>query len=290
MKAHFRATNGFWSCQRRAGYPGAPSRGWDKTDFNRSFSLDLYLRKMIDTSDTASTDKLFAWIEAREGAGALVRWAKSSAEVGAFNVGELTSICELDRRIRNERNTCATERDGNGAYRLRCAVLEDKSRNSSPSAGTVVPASSWENDCMNKYNGSGTSWDAAYARYYRTLANAMTPAEWGRFWKRLDDHALLAWNPETRLINNYLRLNSNERNFFPNDYQTWGGKGGDKHKMKSWVGYGSTPVSDGTRFVADGRWAVGVFTENFSEESAAADTRASNLITTIIQNAIPFLR
>lgn len=148
-------------------------------------TLDTFLINMLDNSDSASTDRLWGLLEAN---------IPNSLEdylddhLGLHNVGEITTICELDKRIWANQDVCA--------FDVSCDTLENFDRGwVGAYPGTTTQT---EQDCMNVLDNVAKD-KALHDPYYATLANSITPVEYGRAFHALFDSELSAAEQERLL-------------------------------------------------------------------------------------------
>lgn len=259
---------------RTSDWRGEATRGFTKADIGDNQTVATYLDHMINNSDSCSTDRLHGLIEHFDGALAVNKFLDSQADMQ--NVGEITTICQVDKRIQGNAHACI--------YSVPCNSFESWFR-----AGDTSYSSAADITCFNNVNNSGVSNDTRYDRYYNTLANSVTPAEVGRFFRSVADHDLLTVFDEGDLVRELDKNNS----YAPpaaGAFQAWGGKDGGKYKVKSWIGlawnwdFGSGDYSSLTH-----QFSVAMFTEDWTTDDATGDSKASAIIGDAIKIAIPYL-
>jgi hypothetical protein len=254
---------------------GEDDRGFDETDIGDQFPVSAYLANMIDNSDSASTDKLFGLTVSADGARAVNRFARDAA--GMVNLGEVTTICNVDKGVQRNANLCVDA--------VPCHSFETWYRD----GGNLVYATPVDAACFGALNASPLPTESRYDLYYHTLDNSVTPAEYGRFFRRLADHELLTAFDEAALVAE-LDKNNSFNSFSGDYYDAWGGKGGDKRKVKSWVGvawnwdYASGDYSSLTH-----QFSVALFTESWSSADATAEAKASAIMDQTVKAVLPYL-
>ena len=229
---------------------------------------------MIAGSDSASTDRLFGLAESFDGALTVNQHLRD--DVGMVSVGEITSICSLDKRIYAYKNACINS--------VPCASFEMWSRGNS-----VALSSPADIACFNAINGSSVSWNFSYDAYYHFLANSVTPAETGRFFRKLADHQLHSVFDEASLVRE-LDKGGGYRNFTGTYYDAWGGKDGGKYKVKTWIGrlwnwdHGAGDYTSMTH-----QFSIAIFTEDWTTDDATGDALATSILDQAIDAAIAHL-
>jgi hypothetical protein len=254
---------------------GEDDRGFDEADIGQQFPVSEYLANMIDFSDSASTDKLFGMTVAQDGPLAVNAFARTKA--GMINVGEITTICQLDKRIRRSASSCVDA--------VPCHSFETFYRD----GGNVMFSTPADLACFDEVDDSPLTADQLYDRYYHTLANSVTPAEEGRFFRQLATHQLLTLFDEAALVE---ELDKNDSfNYFSGvHYDRWGGKGGDKRKAKSWLGVGwEWDQGAGDYSSVTYTFSVAAFTESWSQADDTAESLASSIMGEAIEAAIEHL-
>ncbi|HEV7667631.1 MAG TPA: serine hydrolase [Thermoanaerobaculia bacterium] len=259
---------------RTSDWRGEATRGFTKADIGDNQTIATYLDHMINNSDSCSTDRLSGLITGFDGALAVNKFLDSQAEMQ--NVGEITSICTVDKRIQGNAHSCA--------FSVPCNSFESWFRSNDLSYSSAADIA-----CFNNINGSGVSNNTRYDLYYNTLANSVTPAEAGRFFRSVADHDLLTVFDEGDLVRELDKNNS----YAPpaaGAFQAWGGKDGGKYKVKSWIGlawnwdFGSGDYSSLTH-----QFSVAMFTEDWTTDDATGDSKATAIIGDAIKAAIPYL-
>lgn len=259
---------------RTTDWRGEATRGFTKADIGDNQTIATYLDHMIDNSDSCSTDRLSGLITGFDGALAVDKFLDSQASMQ--NVGEITSICTVDKRIQGNAHACI--------FSVPCHSFESWGRAGDTSYSTPADLA-----CFANVNNSGVSTDSRYDLYYNTLANSVTPAEVGRFFRSVADHDLLTVFDEGALVRELDKNNS----YAPpaaGAFQAWGGKDGGKYKVKSWIGlawnwdFGSGDYSSLTH-----QFSVAMFTEDWTTDDATGDSKAGAIIGDAIKAAIPYL-
>jgi hypothetical protein len=161
---------------RATDYRGEEDRGWTLADFNGGNKpLDSFLTNMLSQSDSASTDRLWGLVEAQS-SGALRRYLSNN--LGMQNVGEITTICELDKRIASQQDSCV--------FNVSCDTFEAWNRADNDSYNATAA----EKSCLAKLD--ATPDEDEHLPYYATLANSITPVEYGRALRSLTQTQLSA--------------------------------------------------------------------------------------------------
>ena len=250
------------------------NRGFTASDIGKNFSIATYLDHMIAGSDSASTDRLFDLAEHFDGALTVNKHLRDDADM--VNVGEITTICTLDKRIQAAKNSCI--------WNVPCNSFENWSR-----SGSLSMSSAADVACFNDLDDSPVSGEFAYDAYYHTLANTVTPAEAGRFFRKLADHQLHDVFDEASLVRE-LDKNGSFRNFTGTYYDAWGGKPGGKYKVKTWIGLTwDWDNASGDYTSMTHQFAIAVFTEDWTTDDTTGDNLATNIIQTVVDKTIPFL-
>jgi hypothetical protein len=259
---------------RTGDWRGESSRGFTAADIGDDFPISEYLDNMIDGSDSASTDRLIGLAEAFDGVHTVNQHLRDDA--GMINVGEITSICTVDKRIYAYKDSCV--------WNVPCNSFENWSRGNSLSMSSASDAA-----CFDDVVDSSTSWNFAYDAYYHFLHNSVTPAEVGRFFRELADHDLHDVFDEASLVRE-LDKNNAYSSFAGTYYDAWGGKDGGKYKVKSWIGVAwNWDGSSGDYASMTHQFAVALFTEDWTTDDTTGDALASNILQTVVDKAIPFL-
>lgn len=226
-----------------------------------NYTIEQYLRWMINDSSTASTDLLTSVV----GREALNEYL--TADLGLINVGEVTSICELDQRILSTFDTCFLT--------VPCDIFEAWWRD----GNTSQPGYATYASCLGSNRPSGSAaYDDIYNAYYATLANSITPAEYGRYWRMLLDGQLLSEELTYLMLdvlddtgNSYVDDNVLGMGYFDG----FGGKHGGKRSAQSWVGLSWYRNGDADDFsTADRFYSVSIFTENWADSGRNTEAKA----------------
>jgi hypothetical protein len=242
----------------------------------QSYTVEQYLRWMINRSSTGATDRLHGLV-----AGDLEAYVRRT--LGLQNVGEITSICELDQRILEPFDSCFAE--------VPCEIFEpwwrdlDTSRAgySQHTACLGTPGS------LRRPSGTAT-YDRLYSEYYATLANSITPATYGQLWRRLVRGELLS-DASTDLLVGILDATPDG---YVDDlivgggfYDRLGGKHGGKRKSRSWVGLAWRRAPGHPVVGATYRYSLSIFTESWA--TSGDDELAKAAINQALGHVLTFL-
>lgn len=235
---------------------GEDTRGFVKADIGDDFALSTYMMNMIRRSDTLSTDYFAGRIAALDGTYGLQDWLRDA--VGLQNVGEITSICDVDRRIQAGADACV--------FDVSCDTLEAFFR-----GGELYNATAAEQTCLEGLSNPNSLEN--HDTYYATLANTITPAEMGLFWQKLADGELMTDADRAELL---VALDAGGNDGFAIgesvQYDDMGTKNGGKRRVSSQVGmmwdYLGAWEDDGD--IAP-RYAYALFTEDWSWEAGGDD-------------------
>ncbi len=249
----------------------------DISKIGQSFTLEEYIGWMINFSSTNATDKLFGLIGNEAMNDYLVN------DLGIRSIGEVTSICDLDKRIVAQTASCATS--------LPCNVFERWFRENEM-VGDVQ-----HQDCLDalQSNWKGLDVDEKYVHYrnyYHTLANSISPAQMAQFYRRLLTFDLL--QPETR--NKLIEImNATGAGAYNDNIQNLGlydelaCKGGYKPRSLSWTAItwfkGETDKLSESAF----HYNINVFVEQFPGGHTTDNNEARHLIRDIIGLAVGIL-
>lgn len=201
---------------------GESNRGFTQADLGQNQTIQTYMNNMLQGSDTASTDLLWGVLRGLDGNSGLDDWLRDVA--GLQNVGEVTDICQVDKRISASSDSCVNA--------VSCDTFETWFR-----GGVMWNATQAEQDCLNGVPNSHRSLEN-HENYYTTLANTITPAEFGRFWTRLaagdlmdnaDRGAFLATIDPT--------WDDGFNTFQASFYDVFGTKNGGKRRVSAQVGF-----------------------------------------------------
>jgi hypothetical protein len=197
-----------------ADWRGENNRGFTSNDFGTMVSLDRVLTNMISRSDTASTDLLYGRAVSTFGPRAVNDFITN--DLGLFNFDDITTICDVDKRIRAG-SSCVQN--------MRCACLEALLRGDPP-----ANCNDAEVRCVFTEQGlDQTNFDG----YFETLLNSMSPRTFAQFWRRLATGAVMAGPGQRAQLLKYLDLNDRHQPA-GGPWDAYGGKGGDKDDTKSW--------------------------------------------------------
>lgn len=239
------------------------------SDATHTYTLRQSLAWMLNQSSTNATDRLVRLV----GAPAINQYIE---DAGITDVGELTAICELDRRIYEYQDPCVRTA-------LTCRELERWSRTPYTDPSTPAGMACVANLTRNR--------DASYESYYATLANSVTPLQEAKLWRRIIEADILSGTQRDALVdimdgtgNGY--MTGMEGVFF--DLQA--GKFGDKREVKSWVGIGhNRGAAAGT---ADDvpQYSISIFTEDWPDYSDASKATAQTLMQALAEDALTILQ
>jgi hypothetical protein len=249
----------------------------DQPDAPGSFTVDQLLRWMINSSSTDATD-------------ALVRLV-GQAELDAFvartlrveNIHEVTSICEVDRRLMTGDAACAAE--------VSCKTLIDVVRNGQPAP-----------DGCTGLSADGAISNAAYRDYYTTLANTATPRAFAQVWRRLLGPGLLSETQRAYLLSILDRTNDTLDNVvcgapgtggcpvaMATSYNNFAMKNGGKRWITSWVAIAHQQTGAGPTLEQDPQYSVSIFASR-EPMSVRASGASNTAIQNIAASAIAFLQ
>jgi hypothetical protein len=202
--------------------------------------------------------------------GSLRRYLKDN--LGLQNVGELTTICEVDKRIAQQKDACV--------HSVSCDTFEAFWRNNN----TNYSATASEKTCLGKLGGSYG--DAEYRPYYETLANTISPVEYGRALRDLTGTEMNAAERER-----FYRLTdiASDGGFDADDgtlYDQLSTKNGAKYKADAQVGimYDWGGASGDYSNVVP-RFSFAIFAENFS----ASGYSALPVMRQVVREAVQFV-
>jgi hypothetical protein len=218
-----------------------------------SFALNTFLTTMLKFSDSAATDRLWGLVDTNA-PGSLQAYLRD--DLGLQNVGEVTTICELDKRIQLPQDPCVRD--------VTCAAFENWRRNAGGPA-PVVPTTA-EQACLNKLSNASR---ADFNRYYATLANSITPVEYGRAIRALMSTALTT-TERGRFLQVLDDLGNDDSYDVGRgvDYQEMGTKGGGKTGVDCQVGvmwdWAGAP---GIHTSVTPRYGFAIFAEQFANGS-----------------------
>jgi beta-lactamase class A len=250
----------------------------DISKIGQSFTLEEYIGWMLNYSSTNATDKLFGLI-GNEGMNDYLTNA-----LGIRSIGEVTSICDLDKRVASQAVSCASS--------LPCNVFERWFREDE----NIATGSSQES-CLDSLESDWATLNADqktehYRTYYDTLANSISPAQMAQFYRRLLSFELL--QPETRnkLIEIMVATGSGANNDNITGlglYNKLACKGGNQWRSQSWTAV--TWFEGDTESLSDAtfNYNINVFIEQFPGGTDADYDEAKNLSRDVIGLAVGFL-
>ncbi len=241
----------------------------NRDKIGESFTVDRYLRWMINNSSTGATDKLVGWLGERGVNDAL----RADARV---DVGEITSICTLDKRIASRWNGCVHD--------VPCHIFEPYWRDGESNR-------TW-NSCLSGTKSHTTAeWDRGYDAYYATLANSATPAAFGRYWRDLIEGDVLEAPTRDRLLEILAATGKgsvDDAVVGQGYYDRMGGKHGGKRRSRSWVGIAWDDAPSGRIGEITPRYAVALFAEDWDD--AGDGQQARDAIRDTLRDALDLLQ
>lgn len=264
---------------------GEDSRGFTEAIIGSDVSNQTFMTNMIQQSDSASTDHFHRLITTAEGPRGLDDWLHDAADLQ--NVGEITTICEVDKRIWTRTAPCVAQ--------VSCDTFEAFIRD----GGTLWNATDAEETCLQGMVDAGSLED--HEGYYTTLDNTITPAEFGHFWHKLAAGDLMSDLDRAELLR-ALDLGGNSGFNIGQgvQYDQFGTKNGGKRRVSTQVGimwdWAGAP---GDHSDVIPRYAFALFTEDWSFETSADadldgvqdDTQwARAVMTDVLARALAFLQ
>jgi hypothetical protein len=224
------------------------------------------LRWMLIESSTNATDRLVRLV----GTDAINGYLESH---GIIDVGEVTSICELDRRILSAQNACAAT--------IGCFELERWSRNNeapTSDAGVACTGLLRDND------------DASHEAYYATLANSITPLQYARVWRRLLDAEAISPAMRDELVQIFESTRPGPLTGPFTGFTNLARKGGSKREVQVQVGFGYD-VNPAIPGASDdqAQYSFALFGEDY-EGTAANDALVDQVNNDLAVDALTVLR
>ncbi|MFO0630216.1 MAG: serine hydrolase [Polyangiales bacterium] len=259
-----------WRGDRGGGF------NFNVTDIGATYSPRRWLRAMIVNSDTNATDFFAEEMNVHHGPRSLNHYV---ADVGLAQVGELSSICDVDRRVfsRGDPASCI--------WSVPCNVMEEYWRGgNSACASNVVPTTAAQCACLGSVDFAQT--DALYAGYFETLHNTSTPREFARFLRALSGTRLMNPSQRAQLID---ALGRNPGAFDAAALARMGvgaagSKSGDRHDSHSRVGLLWDPLVPNDPAAIRPRYSFQVFVEGDDTGSFSA------MYPLIVENAVRYLQ
>lgn len=249
----------------------------DQPDVAGNYSVDQLLRWMLNNSSTDATDALVRLV----GQDYLDDFVARRLQVE--NVHEVTSICEVDRRIMMGDAPCAAA--------VSCKTLIDVARN-----GQAAP------DTCSALSADAAITNEAYRAYYTSLANTATPRAFGRVWRRLLEPGLISGTQRAYLLSILDATNDTLDNVvcgapgagactaaMATSYNDFAMKNGGKRWITSWVAVGHRQTGAGASLVRDPQYAISIFTSR-EPMSVRASAASNTAIQTIAASAVAFLQ
>jgi cysteine-rich repeat protein len=222
------------------------------------FTVDQWMRWMINNSSTDATDRLVTYL-GEDHVNTTDFW-------GSNGFGEITSVCELDKRIYEAQFPCVRA--------LPCDTFERALRNDLPDATHQA--------CIDSlWSRSPAEEDEAHDAYFHTLANSATPAAYGAFLNRLAsrDPSLLSVDSANLLIDILDDTNNGSVDDLISNqgfYTGFGGKHGLKHDSKSCVGLAWERNGTADVAAATFEYSITVVSEDWADPSQEPVSRATN--------------
>jgi hypothetical protein len=200
-------------------------------------------------------------------------------DAGIVDAGEVTSICELDRRIHERRGACVRTS-------MSCFEFERWLRNGQ------TPASSAGRSCVASLPSDESG---AYAAYYATMANSITPLQYARVWRRLLDADVISPGSTDQLVDildDTGVSNTYMAGFTGTFFTNQGTKFGGKRSVRSVVGVGYDIEPGQTLDDAVASYSFSLFTEGFDASSGSDPAgvlmqRIANDVFTILEALRP---
>ncbi|HVJ20762.1 MAG TPA: serine hydrolase [Polyangiaceae bacterium] len=253
---------------RSTDYRGEVDRGFVLADFNGSaYPLDRFLSNMLSQSDTASTDRLWGLVESNS-AGSLRGYLRSN--LGLHNVGEVTSICEIEKRVQLVHDACVLN--------VSCDTLNAYTRD----GGAFYNATAAEKTCLAKLDQSPD--DEEHEPYYATQANSITPVEYGHALRELTGDEMSS----TERARFYQRIDEASDGGYDADegvlYDQVGTKSGYRYKAEAQVGVmwdWDGAALDYTRVTP--AYSFAVFAENYLDEGHDPEPEMRNAVAEAIR-------
>lgn len=256
-----------WADQRTllsTDWRGESNRGFTQNNINQVQTVQTYMTNMLIGSDTASTDVLHGMLRARDGARGLDDWLRDV--VGLQNVGEVTDICTVDKRISASSASCVMA--------MSCDTFVTFFRAGNASWNTNAS----EQACLASLPNDHRSLEN-HENYYTTLANTITPVEFGRFWRKFANGDLMPNADRAAFLATIDPSWNNGFNVFQNvAYDEFGTKNGGKRRVSTQVGImwdWNGAVGDYTDITP--RYAFALFTEDWNFDNGNdADSDGTN--------------
>ncbi len=226
-------------------------------------TLATSLNLMLDQSSTNATDRLVNLVTPQ----VVNRYLEDS---GIVDVGEVTSICELDRRIMAAQNACV--------WTVPCWEFERWLRN------RTVPTTTASANCLTPLTRNNAT---DYAAYYSTLANSATPLQFARLWRRLLHANIVTSVSSGRILGALAISNSGTESaglVGPTYFTGLADKSGGKFGVEAYVGVGF----NGGLPTGTAQYAISVFTEGWAPGSTEAVVEGQ--INQVLVAALNYLR
>jgi hypothetical protein len=228
-------------------------------------TIEQSLKWMINQSSTNATDRLMRLVTPA----AVNTYLEQS---GIVDVGEITAICELDKRIYESDDACVRG--------LSCVTFENWLRSKVTPTGAAKT-------CTDKLTRSA-NWDRSHL-YYASRANTATPMQYARLWRRILEADILTPAMRDKFIEIATGTGQGYMKGLEGTYyDQQAGKFGSKPFVSSWVGVGYDQT--GAAGVADdtAQYSIGIFTER-NVESDAAEDAAEKVMDDMVKDALIIL-
>lgn len=247
----------------------------DLPDSAGAYSVDQLLKWMLNSSSTDATDALVKLV----GQAALDAWVAETINVESLH--EITSMCELDRRIVSYDVPCAAQ--------VTCKELENVVRNGQqPTTECNLPS-------------EGVISDDAYRAYYTTLANTATPRAYAQVWHRLLDPTVLSTDMRGYLMAIMDATNDGTDAVLcapsggvcsapmATTYNDMAMKNGAKRWITSWVAVPHVESGQGLNQTRDPQYSISFFTSR-EPTSTTSSSDSDQVIQDAAAAAVAFLQ
>lgn len=223
----------------------------DKPTTTGNQTVAQLLTWMLQESSTNATDRLLRLIGANTVNDML-------NDAGLTNVGEITSICELEKRAHETWKSCVRP--------LACKEFIRWDRNGE------APTSAAGQACLTAKPTTAEA-KTMFNKYYSTFANSATPIEYARFWRKLLGGSLLTQANVDWLADVMVGAGvANMTGFSPTYYGKQGRKGGSQYYTEAQVGYGSNEAGAANAPGDIGQYTFGVYSELWLGSDGTPDT------------------
>lgn len=192
---------------------------------------------------------------------------------GIVDIGEITSVCEVDKRSFVAQDSCVEAVDCFDFLRWR--------RHGEP------PDTQPERDCVAKLS---KTLDSSFESYYATLANSATPLQYARFLRKIVDAQMVLPSSRNELLESAMAKSSVSwmTSIKGTFYAAHALKGGDLHETDCvvGVGYGTqgvVPNDEKPQFI------LTIFTEDQPAEIQSNEVLAETMMQRISSDALTVL-